>query len=132
MAFLCGFFDRYIFEYIGEKLSSKYKLTTFTKMMRMHMHFFDLNENSPGKLSESIIEKTNSINGVIFNFVSKMSEFIGLYVGEIILCFTISWEITVWYIAVFILITLIAIFYVYFSSKVERLISSSQFGAIFK
>ena len=61
-----------------------------------------------------------------------MSEFIGLYVGEIILCFTISWEITVWYIAVFILITLIAIFYVYFSSKVERLISSSQFGAIFK
>jgi ATP-binding cassette subfamily B (MDR/TAP) protein 1 len=130
LAFICGFFDRYIFEYIGEKLSSKYKLTTFTKMMRMHMHFFDLNENSPGKLSESIIEKTNSINGVIFNFVSKMSEFIGLYVGEIILCFTISWEITVWYIAVFILITLIAIFYVYFSSKVERLISSSQFGEI--
>lgn len=130
LAFVSGFFDRYIFEYIGEKLSSKYKLNTFQKMMRMHMSFFDLKENSPGKLSESIIEKTNSINGVIFNFMSKMSEFIGLYVGEIILGFTISWEITVWFIAAFILITLISIFYVYFSSKVERLISSSQFGEI--
>ena len=94
LAFVCGYFDRYIFEYIGEKLSSKYKLTTFNKMMRMHMSFFDLKENSPGKLSESIIEKTNSINGVIFNFLSKISEFVGMYVGEIILCFTISWEIT--------------------------------------
>ena len=79
MAFVCGYFDRYIFEYIGEKLSSKYKLTTFNKMMRMHMSFFDLKENSPGKLSESIIEKTNSINGVIFNFLSKISEFVGMY-----------------------------------------------------
>ena len=130
LAFICGFFDRYIFEYIGEKLSSKYKLTTFTKMMRMHMSFFDLRENSPGKLSESIIEKTNSINGVIFNFLSKMSEFIGLYVGEIILCFTISWEITLWFIAVAVIISLISILYVYFSSKAEILISSSQFGEI--
>jgi ATP-binding cassette subfamily B (MDR/TAP) protein 1 len=130
LAFICGFFDRYIFEYIGEKLSSKYKLTTFTKMMRMHMSFFDLRENSPGKLSESIIEKTKSINGVIFNFLSKMSEFIGLYVGEIILCFTISWEITLWFIAVAVIISLISILYVYFSSKAEILISSSQFGEI--
>ena len=83
------------------------------------MSFFDLKENSPGKLSESIIEKTNSINGVIFNFVSKISEFIGLYVGEIILGFTISWEITVWFIAAFILITLIAIFYVYFIQSMK-------------
>ena len=29
LALVCGYFDRYIFEYIGEKLSSKYKLTTF-------------------------------------------------------------------------------------------------------
>ena len=130
LAFVCGYFDRYIFEYIGEKLSSKYKLTTFNKMMRMHMSFFDLKENSPGKLSESIIEKTNSINGVIFNFLSKISEFVGMYVGEIILCFTISWEITLWFIAVSVLISLISILYVYFSSKAEILISSSQFGEI--
>ena len=130
LAFICGYFDRYIFEYIGEKLSSKYKLTTFIKMMRMHMSFFDLKENSPGKLSESIIEKTNSINGVIFNFVSKISEFVGLYVGELILCLTISWEITLWFVGIAILITFISILYVYFSSKVERLISSSQFGEI--
>ena len=130
VAFICGFFDRYIFEYIGEKLSSKYKLKTFTQMMRMHMSFFDLRENSPGKLSESIIEKTNSINGVIFNFLSKMSEFIGLYIGEIILCFTISWEIALWFIAVAIIISLISILYVYFSSRAEILISSSQFGEI--
>ena len=130
LAFISGFLDRYIFEYIGEKLSSKYKLETFTKMMRMQMSFFDLKENSPGKLSESIIEKTNSINGVIFNFLSKMSEFIGLYIGEIILCFTISWEITLWFIAVAIIISIISILYVYFSSKAEILISSSQFGEI--
>ena len=130
LAFICGYFDRYIFEYIGEKLSSKYKLTTFKKMMRMHMSFFDLKENSPGTLSESIIEKTNSIHGVIFNFVSKISEFVGLYVGELILCFTISWEITLWYLAAAILISLIAILYVYFSSKAEILIASSQFGEI--
>ena len=130
LAFACGYFDRYIFEYIGEKLSSKYKLTTFKKMMRMHMSFFDLKENSPGKLSESIIEKTNSINGVIFNFLSKISEFVGMYVGEIILCFTINWEITLWFIAVSVIISLISIIYVYFSSKTEILISSSQFGEI--
>ena len=130
LALVCGYFDRYIFEYIGEKLSSKYKLTTFKKMMRMHMSFFDLKENSPGKLSESIIEKTNSINGVIFNFLSKISEYVGIYVGEIILGFTISWEITVWFIIIGIIITLISVLYVYFSSKVERLISSSQFGEI--
>ena len=130
LALVCGFFDRYIFEYIGEKLSSKYKLTTFKKMMGMHMSFFDLKENSPGKLSESIIEKTNSINGVIFNFLSKISEYVGIYVGEIILGFTISWEITVWFIGIGLIITLISVIYVYFSSKVERLISSSQFGEI--
>ena len=130
LALVCGFFDRYIFEYIGEKLSSKYKLTTFKKMMGMHMSFFDLKENSPGKLSESLIEKTNSINGVIFNFLSKISEYVGIYVGEIILGFTISWEITVWFIGIGLLITLISVIYVYFSSKVERLISSSQFGEI--
>ena len=130
LALVCGFFDRYIFEYIGEKLSSKYKLTTFKKMMGMHMSFFDLKENSPGKLSESIIEKTNSINGVIFNFLRKISEYVGIYVGEIILGFTISWEITVWFIGIGLIITLISVIYVYFSSKVERLISSSQFGEI--
>ena len=63
-------------------------------------------------------------------FVSKISEFIGLYVGEIILGFTISWEITVWFIGIGLIITLISVIYVYFSSKVERLISSSQFGEI--
>ena len=130
LAFICGYFDRYIFEYIGEKLSSKYKLTTFNKMMRMHMSFFDLKENSPGKLSESIIEKTNSINGVIFNFISKMSEFIGLYIGEIILCLTISTEVALWYMAAAAIISVISILYIYFSSKAEILISSSQFGEI--
>ena len=130
LAFICGYFDRYIFEYIGEKLSSKYKLTTFNKMMRMHMSFFDLKENSPGKLSESIIEKTNSINGVIFNFISKMSEFIGLYIGEIILCLTISTEVALWYMAAAAIISVISILYIYFSSRAEILISSSQFGEI--
>ena len=57
LALVCGYFDRYIFEYIGEKFSSKYKLTTFKKMMRMHMSFFDLKENSPGKLSEVLLKK---------------------------------------------------------------------------
>ena len=128
LALIFGYFDRYIFEYIGEKLSSKYKLSIFQKMMRMHMSFFDLKENSPGKLSESIIEKTNSINGVIFNFLSKISEYVGIYIGEIILGFTISWEITLWFIGIGIIITSISVIYVYFSSKVERLISSSQFG----
>ena len=57
-----------------------------------------------------------------------MSEFVGIYVGECILCFTMSWKITVWYIGVAFIITLISIFCVYFSSKAEILISSSQLG----
>ncbi len=97
-------------------------------MMRMNMSFFDLKEKYPWKISESIIEKTNSIDDVIFNFLRKMSEFVGIYVGECILCFTMSWKITVWYIGVAFIITLISIFYVYFSSKAEILISSSQLG----
>ena len=59
-----------------------------------------------------------------------MSEFVGIYVGECILCFTMSWKITVWYIGVAFIITLISIFCVYFSSKAEILISSSQLGEI--
>ena len=61
----------------------------------MNMSFFDLKEKYPWKISESIIEKTNSIDDVIFNFLRKMSEFVGIYVGECILCFTMSWKITV-------------------------------------
>ncbi len=57
-----------------------------------------------------------------------MSEFVGIYVGECILGFAMSWKITVWYIGVAFIITLISIFYVYFSSKAEILISSSQLG----
>ena len=63
--------------------------------MRMNISFFDLKENYQGKISEIIIEKTNSIDSIIFNFLSKMSEFFGIYVGECILCFTMSWKITV-------------------------------------
>ena len=125
-----GFFGRFFLEILGEYLSEKYKISTFSMILRMHMGFFDKNINSPGKLSERIIFRTNAINGVIFSFLSLILEIIGKSIGALIIGFIETWQMPVMTIIALIIILLLDIGFFIFSKKKEIILKMSIYGEI--
>lgn len=127
---ILGFFGRFLLEILGEYLSEKYKISTFSMILRMHMGFFDKNINSPGKLSERIIFRTNAINGVIFSFLSLIFEIIGKSIGALIIGFIETWQMPVMTVIALIIILSLDVGFFIFSRKKEIILKKSIYGEI--
>jgi ABC-type multidrug transport system fused ATPase/permease subunit len=96
IAFCAGvgtFFQNYKFTQIGEILASKLRKSIFEKYLRLHLGYFDKNENAPGALLTKLSIDTTLLNGIVLTTVGvSVQSFVCFSLG-VILGFVYDWRL---------------------------------------
>jgi ATP-binding cassette subfamily B (MDR/TAP) protein 1 len=91
----CGtFFQNYKFTQIGEILTSKLRKEVFSKYLKLHLGYFDNNENSPGALATKLSIDTTLLNGIVLTVVGvSIQSFVCFGLG-LVLGFVHDWRLS--------------------------------------
>ena len=85
--------EKGIFAFIGENITTGIRTDVFSKMLRMHMGWFDNPKNSPGALAAKLATDATKINSLTTTLYGIMMGGIGSFVCGIAIGFYASWQI---------------------------------------
>lgn len=93
LALITNTLQTYLFEYAGQKLTTRLRVATYKAILRQDMEFFDSPENSPGRLADRLATDAYLVKATV-------GERIGVVVGTqtslvtgIIIAFVSSWHL---------------------------------------
>ena len=124
------FIQYYFTEKLGLKLSSKNKGDVFSNLIKIHVGFFDNNENIPTKLSDFIITETSNINSSFLHLLFFIELFIGIFISGTAIAGYYSSKVTLIAFTILVLIIILYLIFLYSSSKEEELSKDSLYGEI--
>ena len=130
IAIICYFIQYYFTERLGLKLSSKNKKEVFSNIIKIHIGFFDNNDNAPTKLSDFIITETSNINSSLLHLLLFIELFMGIFISGTSIAGYYSSQIALIAFAIFILILILNLIFLYLSSKEEELTKDSLYGEV--
>jgi ATP-binding cassette, subfamily B (MDR/TAP), member 1 len=84
----------YKFTEIGEILSSKLRKAIFEKYLRLHLGYFDKNENSPGALLTKLSIDTTLLNGIVLTTIGVSVQSFVCFALGIALGFSYDWRLS--------------------------------------
>ena len=84
----------YSIESIGEKISSIFKVKIFKTYLKMHLSFFDIKENNPGKLVSKMNINTSSLNEVFLTLFSILIQSFGNFFSATLIGVIYDWRMT--------------------------------------
>ena len=125
---LIEYFRYYSFDSLGEKLVFEFKEKIFDKYLGMHMGYFDLKGNTPGKLVSNMNIKTAAINGIILSLISMIIQSIGNFISSNILGFIYDWRLTLFNLAFIPFIILANLLYTIIASSEEAEKMDNSYG----
>ena len=74
ISFTSTFFEKYLFGCLGETMSRNIREETYGSILRKHVGWFDLTENTSGQLTTILSTEVNQLNGASSESLAIMLE----------------------------------------------------------
>ncbi|KYQ92143.1 ABC transporter B family protein [Tieghemostelium lacteum] len=103
---ICNFFQAFLFSVIGEKLTFRLRRDCFKSIMRQDIGWFDLPENSTGKLTAHLASDASLVQGMTSQRLGIMIQNLMTVLGGLIIAFISGWKLTLVIIACFPLVVI--------------------------
>jgi len=91
--FSFAFIQKFTFGYISENVTLKVRKELYSKILNLHIGWFDEKHNSPGQLSTILSKDTSTINGVGSESLAAQIEGLCTLIMSLILGFSFSWRL---------------------------------------
>lgn len=91
-AFILTTFQIAIFTMVGESITRKIRIQTFSKIMKMPIPWFDLPRNNGGILTARLSTDCNAVNGMVTTVVSITIQNLSSLLCGIIIAFVHEWR----------------------------------------
>ncbi|KAN0050692.1 hypothetical protein ACTA71_003837 [Dictyostelium dimigraforme] len=111
VAALANFIQIYCFTYIGEKLTFNLRRLSFESIMRQDIGWFDLSENSTGRLTANLATEATLVQGMTSQRLGLLIQNIITIVAGLVIAFVSGWKLT--------LVVLACVPVIGFAGKVE-------------
>ena len=83
----------YLFEYAGQKLTTRLRIATYEAILRQDISFFDAPENSPGRLANRLASDAYLVKSAIGERVGVLVQSQASLLTGIIIAFESSWHL---------------------------------------
>jgi ATP-binding cassette subfamily B (MDR/TAP) protein 1 len=94
VSFTSTFIEKFSFGLIAENMSRNIREETYGSILRRHIGWFDMPENTPGQLTNILSTEVNTLNGASTESIAVMFEgFVGLLTG-VALALVFEWRIS--------------------------------------
>ena len=90
----CVFLKIWKFETIGSVITNELRKKIIDKYLKLHIGYFDLNENSPGALLTRLSIDTTQLNSLVLTVIGDLINSIGNFIVGIVLGFYYDWRMT--------------------------------------
>jgi ATP-binding cassette subfamily B (MDR/TAP) protein 1 len=77
--------------YVGENLTKNLRIALYQKILNLDMTWFDLAQNTPGKITSKLSSDPSSVNGLISTLLSLSLTSVSSLVIGIAVAFWSSW-----------------------------------------
>ncbi|KAM9973614.1 hypothetical protein ACTFIW_010724 [Dictyostelium discoideum] len=111
VAALANFIQIYCFTFIGEKLTFNLRRLSFESIMRQDIGWFDLTENSTGRLTANLATEATLVQGMTSQRLGLLIQNIVTIVAGLVIAFISGWKLT--------LVVLACVPVIGFAGKVE-------------
>ncbi|KAK5581948.1 hypothetical protein RB653_003529 [Dictyostelium firmibasis] len=111
VAALANFIQIYCFTYIGEKLTFNLRRLSFESIIRQDIGWFDLTENSTGRLTANLATEATLVQGMTSQRLGLLFQNIITIVAGLVIAFVSGWKLT--------LVVLACVPVIGFAGKVE-------------
>lgn len=82
------------FETIGSVITNELRKKIIDKYLKLHISYFDINENSPGALLTRLSIDTTQLNSLVLTVIGDFINSLGNLIVGIILGFYYDWRMT--------------------------------------
>ncbi|KAM9968902.1 hypothetical protein ACTFIW_000305 [Dictyostelium discoideum] len=103
---ISNFFQGFLFSVIGEKLTYRLRRDCFAAIMRQDVGWFDLPDNSTGKLTSHLATDAALVQGMTSQRLGIVLQNILTMVGGLVIAFYSGWQLTLVIIACFPLVVI--------------------------
>lgn len=83
-----------LFGFVGERITKKIRLETYSKILRMPIAWFDKPRNSSGTLSARLASDCQMVNGLLTTNISILIQNISTLISGLIIGFVYEWRVT--------------------------------------
>ena len=90
---VCFFLKFWKFLSIGSVLSTKLRKAIIDKYLKLHIGFFDIDQNSPGALLTKLSIDTTQLNDIILSLLGDLVCVIGILILGLVLGFYYDWRL---------------------------------------
>ncbi|EGC38102.1 ABC transporter B family protein [Dictyostelium purpureum] len=111
VAGLANFVQIYCFTYIGEKLTYNLRRLSFNSIIRQDIGWFDLTENSTGRLTTNLATEATLVQGMTSQRMGLLLQNIITAVAGVVIAFVSGWKLT--------LVVLACVPVIAFAGKIE-------------
>lgn len=81
-----------LFSYVGEEITQKIRIQTYTKMLKMPIVWFDIPKNNPGGLTARLAADCKLVNEMTTTFIGVSIQNVVTLVASLIIGFIFEWR----------------------------------------